>query len=95
VENSINALTTLFVEFGSQLPLSLMSQFVPVTPQEAEALNRPLTEEEFNQVYSHALELGFRHLFVQFPEKASPESRPPFLPDFRLDKPFSSPPGQD
>jgi putative pyruvate formate lyase activating enzyme len=95
VENSINALTTLFVEFGSQLPLSLMSQYVPVTPQEAEALNRPLTEQEFNQVYSHALELGFKNLFVQFPEEAASDRKPPFLPDFNLDKPFSSPPGQD
>jgi len=95
VENSINALTTLFVEFGSQLPLSLMSQYVPVTPQEAEALNRPLTEQEFHQVYSHALDLGFEHLFVQFPKEAASDRKPPFLPDFNLDKPFSSPPGQD
>jgi len=95
VENSINALTTLFVEFGARLPLSLMSQYVPVTPQEAESLNRHLTEEEFNQVYSHAMELGFRHLFVQFPAIDAPDRKPPFLPDFRLDKPFSSSPDQD
>jgi putative pyruvate formate lyase activating enzyme len=95
VENSINALTTLFVEFGSQLPLSLMSQYVPVTPQEAEALNRPLTEDEFKQVYAHAVDLGFQHLFVQFPEEAASDGKPPFLPDFRLDKPFSTPAGQD
>ena len=95
VENSINALTTLFVEFGAELPLSLMSQFVPVTPHDIEALNRPLGEDEFSQVYSHALELGFRHLFVQFPEQAGSDGKPPFLPDFRLDKPFSSPPEQD
>ena len=95
VENSINALTTLFVEFGAELPLSLMSQYVPVTLQEAETLNRPLTEEEFNQVYSHALELGFQHLFVQFPEEAVSDRKPPFLPDFRLDKPFSNPTSQD
>jgi putative pyruvate formate lyase activating enzyme len=95
VENSINALTTLFVEFGAELPLSLMSQYVPVTLHEAEALNRHLTGEEFNQVYSHALDLGFQHLFVQFPEEAASDTNPPFLPDFRLDKPFSTPPGQD
>jgi putative pyruvate formate lyase activating enzyme len=95
VENSINALTTLFVEFGAGLPLSLMSQYVPVTPQEAEPLNRPLTLEEFNLVYSHALDLGFQHLFVQFPSQEPHEVNPPFLPDFRLHKPFSSPPGQD
>jgi putative pyruvate formate lyase activating enzyme len=95
VENSINALTTLFVEFGAKLPLSLMSQYVPVTPQEAEPLNRPLAEEEFNRVYSHALDLGFQHLFVQFPAQEPHEIKPPFLPDFRLHKPFSSSAGHD
>jgi putative pyruvate formate lyase activating enzyme len=95
VENSINALTTLFVEFGAELPLSLMSQYVPVTLQEAEPLNRHLTKEEFNQVYSHALGLGFQHLFVQFPEQAASDRKPSFLPDFRLDNPFSTPAGQD
>jgi putative pyruvate formate lyase activating enzyme len=95
VQNSLNALTTLFVEFGAELPLSLMSQYVPVTLQKSEALNRYLTEEEFNEVYSHALDLGFRHLFVQFPEDSSSQGRTPFLPDFRLDKPFSIPGDQD
>jgi len=95
VENSINALTTLFVEFGADLPLSLMSQYVPVTPQDTEALNRCLTEEEFNEVYSHVLDLGFQHVFVQFPVEQPSECKPPFLPDFRLDKPFSSSPDQD
>jgi putative pyruvate formate lyase activating enzyme len=95
VENSTDALTTLFVEFGAKLPLSLMSQYVPVTHQDLEALNRPLTKEEFNQVYSHALDLGFQRLFVQFPEDSDSGTKPPFLPDFRLDKPFSSPAGQD
>jgi len=95
IENSINALTTLFVEFGAQLPLSLMSQYIPVTPQEEEDLNRRLTEEEFNQVYSHALDLGFERLFVQFPGEKSPGSKPRFLPDFRRDKPFCSSPEQD
>ena len=95
VENSINALTTLYVEFGAGLPLSLMSQYTPVVHHEIEELNRRVTEEEFHQVYSHALDLGFHHLFVQFPERGSPDGKPLFLPDFRLDKPFSSPPGRD
>ena len=76
----MDALTTLFVEFGAELPLSLMSQYVPVTPHDIEALNRPLGEEEFNQVYSHALELGFRHLFVQFPEEAASGRETAFPP---------------
>jgi len=90
VENSIDALTTLFVEFGRGLPLSIMSQYHPVPHQNDVDLNRPTSEQEFNTVYSHALELGFEHLFVQFPE-STPEHLPaisPFLPDFGQVEPF-------
>jgi putative pyruvate formate lyase activating enzyme len=90
VENSIDSLTTLFVEFGRGLPLSLMSQYHPVLHHGDVDLNRLTSEQEFNMVYSHALELGFEHLFVQFPE--SPSERLPstssFLPDFRREEPF-------
>ena len=93
IQNSFDALTTLFVEFGAHLPLSLMSQYWPVLPQKDEALNRPLEEDEFLAVYRHALDLGFDHLYVQFPEKDRPPiSRQDFLPDFRLDQPFKGSP---
>ena len=90
VENSINALTSLFVEFGKGLPLSLMSQYHPVRNHNNNSLNRFLAEEEFNEVYSHAQDLGFEHLFVQFPEKNPDhqESTSPYLPDFREAEPF-------
>lgn len=90
VANSINALTSLFIEFGPGLPLSLMSQYHPVLHQKDEDLNRPLHEEEFDQVYSHAMELGFEHLFVQFPEKGTHQPLPTsqFLPDFESPDPF-------
>jgi putative pyruvate formate lyase activating enzyme len=95
VENSLDALTTLFLEFGRGLPLSLMSQYCPVTPHEDHNLNRGVTREDFDRVYAHALDLGFEHLFVQIPAQQCSETKPPFLPDFRLDKPFCSPPDQD
>jgi putative pyruvate formate lyase activating enzyme len=93
VENSVKALTSLFVEFGKDLPLSLMSQYHPVARQKDEALNRPISHEEFDRVYAHAMDLGFENLFVQFPEKSSrPQSaRSLFLPDFRQADPFSFP----
>ncbi len=89
-ENSINALTSLFLEFGPGLPLSLMSQYHPVRHHDDIDLNRCLSEEEFNNAYSHARDLGFEHLFVQFPDKNS-EHRPttsPFLPNFEQSEPF-------
>ena len=90
VANSINALTTLFVEFGPDLPLSLMSQYHPVVHQKDDDLNRPVSEEEFDRVYLHAHDLGFEHLFVQFPEKSASQRRAPspFLPDFERPDPF-------
>ena len=89
VENSIRALTTLFLEFGPHLPLSLMSQYTPVLSHKDPDLNRRLRRKESDTVYSHAADLGFEHLFVQFPDE-DPTEQAPFLPDFQRDKPFSS-----
>jgi putative pyruvate formate lyase activating enzyme len=85
VENSKEALTTLFIEFGPGLPISLMSQYHPVVRHRVGSLNRFLSEAEFDAVYHHGLELGFEHLFVQFPEKAAAS---PFVPDFERAEPF-------
>jgi putative pyruvate formate lyase activating enzyme len=93
VENSLNALTTLFLEFGARLPLSLMSQYTPVLAHQDKDLNRSLAREEFDRVYSHALDLGFHCLFVQFPNDSSlaGSGASPFLPDFSRTAPFSGP----
>ncbi len=90
VKNSMDVLTTLFVEFGSGLPLSLMSQYVPVVSNRDKDLNHFVSKEEFDAVYSHAGELGFEHLFVQFPEKdpSSIQWISPYLPDFTKAQPF-------
>jgi putative pyruvate formate lyase activating enzyme len=89
VENSVEALTTLFIEFGPSLPVSLMSQYHPLVRHRVGSLNRLLTEAEFEAVYHHAQELGFEHLFVQFPEKAAEPGGPPaFVPDFERAEPF-------
>jgi putative pyruvate formate lyase activating enzyme len=89
VENSIRALTTLFLEFGPRLPLSLMSQYTPVLAHEHPDPNHRLHRDEFDAVYAHAADLGFEHLFVQFPDEG-PAEQAPFLPDFQQDKPFSA-----
>jgi putative pyruvate formate lyase activating enzyme len=89
-ENSIHALTSLFVEFGPGLPLSLMSQYHPVLHHRDPDLNRRVTQGEFDAVLSHAEALGFEHLFVQFPkaETCQDGGRPEFLPDFNKSQPF-------
>ncbi len=90
VDNSINALTTLFTEFGSGLPVSLMSQYCPVLDHDGSDLNRFVSEDEFDLVYSHVRDLGFECLFVQFPERdqSSRTESSLFLPDFTQGKPF-------
>ena len=90
VKNSLDALTGLFLEFGARLPLSLMSQYHPLVDQGAGSMNRPITPEEFDRVYSHALDLGFEHLYVQFPDEEikEPPAPSPFLPDFTRASPF-------
>ncbi|MBN1277240.1 MAG: radical SAM protein [Deltaproteobacteria bacterium] len=90
-ENSINALTSLFLEFGPELPLSIMSQYFPVLEHRDKDMNRIISEEEFSRVYSHALDLGFENLFVQFPDSSSAsgqEACSSFLPDFSKERPF-------
>jgi putative pyruvate formate lyase activating enzyme len=88
IENSKKALDILFLEFGSDLPISLMSQYHPVIDHEDGNMNRAISDEEFELVYSHALDLGFKNMFVQFPGKYNAEARPDFLPDFNLNSPF-------
>lgn len=90
IENSINALTTLFIELGPDLPISLMSQYHPVVHHEDPEMNRTITDQEFRKVHDHAKQLGFKHMFVQFPEIYQDRSRdrPVFLPDFKNRQPF-------
>lgn len=85
VNNSLNALTSLFLEFGPELPVSLMSQYLPVKQNRIQSLNRRITASEFKQVYEHVQTLGFKNLFVQFPAS---DTEAIFLPDFKKPHPF-------
>ena len=88
VQNSLQALSMLFVEFGGELPISLMSQYVPVHQfSPGSPLNRRVTRDEFQEVFQHAQELSFRNLFVQYPEEVATDTGL-FLPDFRAANPF-------
>ncbi len=87
VKNSLDVLSTLFIEFGRELPISLMSQYHPVQLCNAPDIQRRITLDEFRQVYEHAQQLGFQNLFVQYPaDWVEPE--PEFLPDFTQQQPF-------
>jgi putative pyruvate formate lyase activating enzyme len=93
IKNSIDALTMLRVEFGEDLPISLMSQYYPVKEQPQKELNRSVSRHEFEMVYEYAMELGFRYMFVQYPTECGchPEGIKYGVPDFTLDPPFKWP----
>ncbi|MBN2693467.1 radical SAM protein [bacterium] len=83
IENSINALSMLFIEFGKNLPISVMSQYTPHKYQKEPSLNRYLTNDEYKKVTQHALELGFKNLFIQ-----ELNDNRDFLPDFEKERAF-------
>jgi len=85
VSNSCDALSTLFLEFGKDLPISLMSQYWPAQPLET-PFDRSLRREEFYEVLDFASSLGFTQMFVQYPEENSEDK--PFAPDFSMNTPF-------
>jgi putative pyruvate formate lyase activating enzyme len=87
VQNSIQALTMLLLEFGRDLPISLMSQYWPARSLDLPEMNRRLRAQEFMQVSEHADSLGFNHLFVQ-PMEGTTDTESDFLPDFERARPF-------
>lgn len=84
VKNSCDALSTLFIEFGADLPVSLMSQYRPVRPME-DPFSRMITNDEFYEVLDFAQSLGFENMYVQYPENGECAH---LLPDFSRTNPF-------
>lgn len=84
VDNSLASLATLHDAFGSDLAISIMSQFRP-TPNciERGMFGRPVHQEEYEQVCDYADILGFTHVYTQ-PEFGDTD----FVPDFTRDEPF-------
>ncbi|HOW98005.1 MAG TPA: radical SAM protein [Kiritimatiellia bacterium] len=85
VENSLAVLDLLREEFGTSLPISVMSQFRPVPACGARGeLDRGLTAEEHRRVTGRVGELGFKHVYVQHLRDTAD-----FMPDFRRRAVFS------
>ena len=86
VENSLKVLKLLHQEFGSRIPLSVMSQFQPARGRAAKKpFHRTLRSREYDQVLVLAEELGFERVYTQ---ELTEETA--FLPNFKnSDDPFS------
>ena len=75
-EDSRAVLCYLYETYGDDIWVSIMSQFTPVRP--VPGLERPLSQEEYDEVVDFAAELGMTNAYVQEGAAAS-ES---FIPDF-------------
>ena len=84
VEDSLSVLRWIKTNISPYIGLSLMSQYHPCY-KAPEEIRRPLTEEEYREVMSSALELGFENLFIQ-PEPFAPGDH--LVPDFNKKDPF-------
>ena len=95
IQNSKDVLSTLFIEFGKDIPISLMSQYYPpamlmrTDDRDFPFLKRRITLDEFEEVYEYALSFGFTNMLVQYPQDfKSKKDKDDFVPDFRKEKPF-------
>ena len=96
VQNSKDVLSTLFLELGKDIPISLMSQYYPTSMlmkndkfAKLTYMKRRITISEFKEVYEHAMSLRFRNMLVQFTQNfRSKKDKTDFAPDFEKEKPF-------
>ena len=86
LDNSLRVLDLLAQHIGTDLPISLMSQFMPVPAcHERQFLTRKVTEDEYAAVCDHADELGFTKVFTQYDN-----GEDAYLPDFTQPQPFAA-----
>lgn len=76
VKNSIGVLDVLKERLGTDITLSLMSQFTPMPG--CKELDRPLKPIEYKAVVAHAVKLGFEDVYVQQDGAVGKEFIPPF-----------------
>lgn len=79
VQNSLKALKLLHKEFGSGIPLSVMSQFRPLSECcKRHELERAVKAEEYEEVLALVEKLGFEKVYTQ-----ELKGETSFLPDFK------------
>ena len=64
--------------FGTDCPLSLMSQFTPIPECTLKPLDRPLTAREYDAALDHCISLGFTNVFTQALSSVGRSFTPPF-----------------
>jgi putative pyruvate formate lyase activating enzyme len=83
LDNTVQALTLIRKHLGTEIPISLMSQYTPITPvMDDPFLSRRITRREYDEVVNRALDMGFEQLFVQEVDDRN------LCPDFNDGTPF-------
>lgn len=78
-EDSKKILTWIKENLGPDTHISLMAQYYPTyRANELEGMNRRLRPSEYQEVYRHFLELGFKQGYCQELSSASPDYTPDF-----------------
>jgi len=85
LENSRKCLSFL-ADLSPDIHVSIMSQYSPQYKAcNFPEINRPLTEEEYDEITAYALGLGLENAFIQ-----GLKSRDYYLPDFDRERPFKA-----
>jgi putative pyruvate formate lyase activating enzyme len=83
IENSKEALRLIKKEISTSVPISLMSQYMPIDKvRHHPLLGRRINKDEYKQILDYALKLAFKTLFVQEVNDFN------LIPDFDKEKPF-------
>ncbi len=71
-------LTEIAERFGTDCPISLMSQYTPITSCKEAPLTRRLTSREYQSAVDYAISLGFSDVYCQGLDSAVADYTPPF-----------------
>ncbi len=73
-----SVLDAIKAHFGTDCPVSLMSQFTPIPSCKLKPLDRPLTQREYDAAVDYCLSLGFTDVFIQELTSVGASFTPPF-----------------
>ncbi len=78
VSDSKRVLAYLHQTYHEQIFISIMRQYTPFAMQAYPELNRPVTEQEYDELVSFACDLGIRQAYIQDGEAVSESFIPAF-----------------
>lgn len=78
IANSKEVLNKVYHAFGDDVIFSIMNQYTPIGKQKCSALNRRLTESEYDDIINYALSIGIKNAYIQDGET----QKESFIPEF-------------